>query len=381
MPKVVRWITSGYGGILRSIIAVVKDTGGMLGVLPVVDFLRRGGQEVNLAACGASSKALQTMGVEYFEAKSPEEVLSRIDEPSLLLTSMCSFGGVGRDLVPILRERGIPTVALQDFWGARVAEDISWAPMEYRPNFVVVNDEVGKKIVLRAWPDFDPSQVLGLGFPALDKFAGLDAVTLVQREKEKYGLDSRPVFYFSGQLPGTDEALREMIAAIEVVGVPIQLVLGKHYRAHDEKVNQQYPGLGERIDEAYEATKLCSCARVIDNKTWPEAPMVAVADLTLGMYPTALQEAVVLRKGVISLFYPEVGERWFKKDTGGIMENHPLVDLGCVAVARNREELVGLLREAFAGDLAKRLRPAQEKHMKIDGRNAERVGNFLLSLL
>jgi hypothetical protein len=60
------------------------------------------------------------------------------------------------------------------------------------------------------------------------------------------------------------------------------------------------------------------------------------------------------------------------------MPEFPLVELGCSAKATSRGWLRWLLEIAFDGKLG--FESAQRKAFRLDGRNAERVADFIQSL-
>jgi hypothetical protein len=367
---------------LAQILAAVKDTGGANGVIKVVNYLSKKGCPVDFVVNGAALKIKEVQQYPHLKESDPTRVLEHFGLPRVFITSMCSFGGVGRDLVPLLRTYNIPTVALQDAAGARLKEADSWGDAQFRPDHIIVNDAVGTRLVLEAWPEFPRHAIHELGFPVLDDLAGFDATGAAAQQVKKYELDARPVVYFSGQLQGTPETLDEIVDVLYERAAPIQFILGKHRRVHDEEVNKKYPGLGERIEAAYaRATMLKGQgARVLDNTTWPETPLIAACDLVLGMYPTAFQDAVMLRKLAIAIMYPQLGRAGIVADTGGLLTRHPLCELGAVVEVHDKEELRSALAAAFDGDLGERLRPMQEQALKADGKNAERIGEFVLSL-
>ncbi len=105
---------------MDAILAVCKDPGGTNGVLPVVKVLRKDfGLDVRLIANGKAAELLANTNEDYEVLRSAEEITRRYPKPKLMFTSVCSRGGVGRDLVPSLRDV-CPTVALHDFWGTRL---------------------------------------------------------------------------------------------------------------------------------------------------------------------------------------------------------------------------------------------------------------------
>ena len=152
------------------VLAVVKDPGGTNAVLPVVAELKKLGLSVQVFADGKAVELLPSMNVAHDVAAGAESLIQRVGAPKILITSMCSDGGVGRDLVPLLRGKSV-TVAVQDFWGARLWTD--WADPKFRPDHLIVPDSGAKDIAQRAWPDFDPARIHVLGWVAFDKYVDM----------------------------------------------------------------------------------------------------------------------------------------------------------------------------------------------------------------
>jgi hypothetical protein len=99
------------------IMAVVKDPGGTNSVLRVVNELRQLGNTVEVIANGHALDRLPGMNVPF---RTLEGALEVMPLPDVYLTSMCSKGGVGRNLIPLMRSANVPIVAIQDLWGAQL---------------------------------------------------------------------------------------------------------------------------------------------------------------------------------------------------------------------------------------------------------------------
>ncbi len=189
--------------------AVVKDTGGTMGVLPVVEDLRGMGYTALLIATGVSVDHLTKAGREDFLAyDSADLAVAENPLPRLLISSMCSKGGVGMELVRMLRGT-IPTVYGQDFWGSRLWSDL--ADPRTHSDYLWVNDGVGAAIVQDAWPDFNSFDIWVTGYPALDRFAGYDVEAAAAKARSILGLEEKPVVLYGGQTKRTGEVLMELV--------------------------------------------------------------------------------------------------------------------------------------------------------------------------
>lgn len=363
------------------ILESVQDTGGMNAVRPVGDVLKRMGHMVFRVASGVSVTYLQQQGLEYIpDVETAEGAIGRSGYPDVFVTSMCSGGGIGRDLVPLLRvpflHGRIKVIAVQDQWGARLLTD--WKNPQFRPDHVMVNDEVAVKIVRRAWPDFPEERIHPLGYAALDALHGFDTVAARARTRKLLGIDEHiPLVYFSGQLHATAPALEALLTALREVSFKGKVLASKHPRMD--------PSNEELKDEARQWSDLVAAhADLIlesPKEPLPESGRIAAADVVIGKYPTAFNVASALRIPAISILFPgSEMERSYIEETGGLMQIHPLVELGCVAGPRSVSEFASVLDQTLRGELESKLRSHQEKHVVVDGKNAERIAQFISAL-
>lgn len=354
-----------------------KDVGGTMGVLPVVRELKKLGHAVTYIA---EEKAIDTLTKEnqpYCTFGSVEEVLEKLPLPAALVTSMCSKGGLGRDLVPLLKERGVSTIALQDFWGARLQTD--WADPKFHPNNIVVNDEIGARIVRHAWGS-DYSGVMVNGYPALDRFAGYDVGGNRNRIRQELNLaDEVPVVLFQAQVRGTSKPLLEVVEALRYLasrGWEFYFIPRLHPRLGKD-APEEVP-LCEAALKLLEGTDVTVLRDVMNRYTTEE--VLSVSDVVTSAFSTALVEAATLRRPSVAVLMPDTGMKQFLASTGGVMSEFPLVSLSCTKKVTTphdlREVISYILTEGHA-----RQREMQEKHFQVDGKNAERLAKTLTVLL
>lgn len=370
------------------IICVSKDPGDLEGMLPVVRDLR----QTHEVAFFVSGKALDLMmarnlfvdglpgnlelrqtltGDQFIPCAEPDDILGLYPRPQMLVTGMSSGGGVGRDLVPFLHGF-CPTVALQDFWGARLWTD--WHDILYRPDYLTVNDPVGRSIVIHAWPDMVESQIPITGFPALDRYAGYDSVAANREVHDRLDLsEGMPIVLFGGQVKGTGQVLQELVDCLNEMGRDIYFIPRMHPRMEqDSPADIQ---LWERALESFTGGTI-----IRDTSAFPKIqPLAAAASVTLSMFSTCLIEAACLGRPNIAMLYPEQGARKFREDNGGVMNEFPLVSLHCSLKAEDRTELYWLLEKVLDGHID--MSEAQAKHFRQDGGNAKRVADFIRGLL
>ncbi len=345
--------------------AVCKDPGGTNGVLPVVKALRAKDHNVLMIANGKAVELLKDKE-EHVVYDSAEKVLEENPIPDVAITSMCSNGGVGRDLIPLLRGHA-PTVALQDFWGGTLWDEFA----KVRPDYITTNDQVGKKIIQTAWPDFNPDHIKITGFPALDKYKSVDVAAVTERVRAALGLDeNKPIILVGGQADFSGQMLKEVVACLNALGQDIYLIPRAHPRMKDNWPEEFGPW-----NEAVEQLRVGTVIR--DSSACDTPSVIACSSLIISMFSTIQIEAAVLRKPNISVWYPEVERVWYRS-TNERMGEFPLVRLGCAAKAENREALQALMARALNGGLGLRLN--QEQNFQLDGKNAERVADFVESL-
>ena len=359
--------------------AVAKDPGGTNGVLPVVRDLRSRGIKVLLIANG---KAIELLGgsedakIDFVAATSTKQLLDNHVPPRVLLACMSSNGGVGRDLVPLLRRGNCITVALQDFWGADLWHH--WADPTFRPDYIIVNDEpVGAKLVLKAWPEYRPEQVVVTGYPANDKYASINVPSVAARVRAALGLaEDLPIILFGGQSWPTGQVIGEVVDVLNVIGGDAYFVPRPHPRTKDDFAKEMAPW--------QEALARFRGRLILDWFGQVDTPslIAAAADhgVVVSIYSTILVEAACLRGNAISVLYPDYGMKKLLDELQGC-DDFPLVELGCARKAVDRDALHRALTAMVFWGKDKLLVAAQEKHFPLDGKNAERAADFITKLI
>lgn len=260
--------------------AVCKDPGGTNGLLPVVKQLRNIGHDVKVIPNG---KAVELLGGGNEECFTFEQALALMPEPDVLVTSMCSDGGLGRNLVPLLFRAGIPAVALQDFWGARLWT--SWADPRYRPNYICVNDEIGADIVIKAWPEILRSRIKITGYPAMDKYANLDVEGTAARARLALGLtEKKPVILYAGSVEREGEVISEVVKVLNEIGADIYFVPRQHPRMKNN-APEEVPHWEKAMDDFKGGTLIA------DSSACDTISIIAASDLVIAMYSAVNIEA------------------------------------------------------------------------------------------
>lgn len=354
--------------------AVVKDPGGVNGVLPVVQILRERGVQVDVIAHGKAPELphVQALDTYLVAGSDPEEILNTLPLPDAYITSMCSEGGVGRSLIPILRERDVSTVAAQGSWGESLVN--LFGAREHHTDHIWVNDQLAADIVLRAWPEYAREQIWVTGIPTLDKFASVDVEGTRARVRQVLGMEEGlPLVVFAGDLQKTSKVLAYIITALNrAAGSGQQACFAprQHPRMPDDAPEELEPW-GRALAEFHAGQLLAETYEV----TTPD--MVAAADVVVATYSTLLIDAAALRKEVITFSPPDVPSMLVSRS--GLVDELPLVTLGCATKVTSVETLSEAFLRALQEGLG--LRKAQEQNFRLDGRNAERAAECVLKLL
>ena len=355
---------------------VVKDQGGTNGVLPVSKALKDFGYDVRLIADGKAISLLADARENYEVLRSPQEVLRRYPAPQAMITSICSEGGVGRDLVPLIRGK-CPTVAFHDYWGTRLLT--GWRDLKYRPDFFVVNDELDAEIVSGAWPDYPKERLVISGYPMFDQYAvKYDQEIILAEVSSKLGIEARskPIVLFPcGICSGASRLLSEVVGSLNELQQDVFFIPRVH-----PKMKQNAPEEVELWSQALRKFK--GGTLIADSSACDTQSLIKTAAVVLSDFSTTLLEAILARKPNISIWYSDEVQREFRKEFGEItklMPEPPFVKLGCSARATDKTHLGQLIADAICGRL--KLESAQEKYFPLDGKNAQRAAEFVDSLI
>lgn len=378
----------GYG------LAVCKNPGGTNGLLPVVKKLRKNHQVRLLANVNAVTQLFNAH--EAFEFyPSAEEVLANYPCPDFLVTSMCDAdeGGIGRALIPLLRGH-CPIFGLQDYWGGTLT--VEWADPAYRPNYIFVNDLVGTKIVLKAWPDFTKDMVIETGFPMMDQYANIGSGDQRRARDEinaKLNVDDKTkiIFFPCGIMIGASQLLNEVLEAIKILAKTdsqkksLRFIPRAHPRLNLIAPNESKPWdeILSQFSQEYPNMVVADQSIVRGDINW----LLMASDVVISDYSTTLLQAGILGgklagKANISVCYLETVAKQFNEALGGLADEPPFVTLGCTLRAENLQDLADKLYLSLnSAETVTKLYSNQQKFLRADGQNAQRVADFIKNLL
>lgn len=348
--------------------AIVMDPGGMVGILPVVDELEKTGASVLLIANGYAADFLKDVR-SHIVVSCPEE-LAEYTFPKVLITDLSTGGGVGRDIIPLIREKSI-VVAGQSYWGAHLLD--SWRDQRFRPDYIWVNDSVDQEIVLRAWGDFEIEKILVTGYPAFDRYAGLDIQKIRAHTRHTLGLeDDLPVVLYAGGGNASAATLGEVVDVLNDLATDCYLLPRVHPRAKQDFASELVQ---------WQRSLARSRSRIVMdwfNQCGPMELMslcTANRGVVVSMFSTMLAEAACLRVPTLAVLYPELGWREFCTSVA-LAESNMNIRLGCAEVARSREEVHRSLSLALRQQFSRI--ECQNTYFHIDGQNTRRVVEALL---
>jgi CDP-Glycerol:Poly(glycerophosphate) glycerophosphotransferase len=368
-----------------TVLVVMKDPGGSQNMMPLCQEMKSRGVRVTYVASGKAIDICKAAGIVpmvFESASAAEQYFDQQPVPDLYITTMCTGGGVGTSLVEFFRKRGVKTIALQDFWGARLQD--AYKDSRFRPEVIVVNDVVGEQLVHKAWgkPSWwhaPRTKVVVSGYPSLDRFAGYDPEKRVRAQvRRELGIPhDAAVCTFPGQVAMTGTVFLEVAQALCDVCASSRSVITVMPRKHPRM--DEAPLEVATWNQALELLRSSSQIQLVeDSSKISMQDVLQASDLVAGAFSTALIEAAVLRKQVIAFLFPETGWKQYQEELGHLMDEFPLVALGCAARARSPVSARELVTQALRGQL--NLRHSQERYFTLDGKNAKRLASTLLSV-
>lgn len=345
---------------------VMKDPGGTNNVLPVALYMRKFWGEyckIHIIADqnGKANEVISKYVPQFLEALSPGYCYDILGSPDLIITSMCSGENLGRSLITEFRDK-CTTVAMPDSpWGRYQKE---WSDLRYRPGYLIVNDQICKDNALKIWTDYDLDYIKIFGWPYLDQYFDYD-VKSARRSVREFCGSYFPVVTFIGQLDGTSKVLREVILALNALNPRASFICRLHPRCSDAEKEEC-----SKVLQEFKGDKL-----IVDSSEFDTSTVIAGSTVVVSVYSLSIIEAAALRTPAISVI-TESGYSMFASDLGNKLKPC-FYDMGCCLEVYNLAELTVAIQQGIAHELSSRIACLKEQALIIDGKNAERVANFL----
>lgn len=361
--------------VYSTIWTVLKDTGAANNALPVIRELEKRGHSFEIFADEGSPAVgiLQKQEIKHQVVNSAVDLMNQSSgRPDVYLLTMSSKGGVGRDLVPMMKtlvkDHRPMVVGLQDYWGARMGVEFK-SPV-FWPDYLCVNDSVSKEIAARVWPS-GLCEVVPVGWPHLDDLKDMEVEKTSNAVRAHFGLTGKKVVAWFGQLQGSGLTFLEVVKALKQVDAEIYLVARNHPRMLVDGPEKDKAATQEALD-------LWGSERIItDSKAFSAEQISCAADLNVSMYSTVLNTSAALQKPTLSVMFAGLGTSFLAQETGGVLLQNPLVELrACEGVDRPQDLLPvinGMLKNGNPNS------EVQAQAFRLDGRNASRVADLIES--
>jgi hypothetical protein len=217
-----------------------RDPGAVGHAVALIEAFQRDGRfDVVVTASGVALRMLRDAGVsarpfsladgrEYLADPSEDpapllaaarQVLEEI-RPDAVVSSLSSFG-IGVDEA-LLATAGVPTFAMQDFWG-----DVNLG-LKAPAGLYLTLDEEAARLTEERWG----ARALAVGSPKHSRYAGLDIAAVRRDARASIGVnDLGPLVGFFGQapdIPGHEEAFRALLRAVTRLVPQPRLLLREH---------------------------------------------------------------------------------------------------------------------------------------------------------
>ena len=336
--------------------------------LPVVDIFMAEGIPVSVYAEEPAYGRFKDRYLFISECKM-DDLLDSI-EPSLVVVTSAAVGGaVPVDMTNKAKERNLPVVLVEDMWASH--SSFNWSLL---PNGVCVIDEFAKGLILRSWPDYPESHIHITGAPVFDKFVDIETESAKYKLREVLDLhENWPVIFFTGENWGMTQAISMFVESLNSLDVPAYLILRDHPTIISPKAPDEYKQI---YREYHAALKNLKIGTIVDSSQLTSDEVNAGSDIVVGICSTMLTEACYLRKSVLNIWTPEIGQILFEK-AGNTFAELPITNLGASFKAQSAGEIMSYFQKIFAGDTAAMFQ-SQQKHFRADGLSGRRVAEAIL---
>lgn len=348
----------------------LRDIGSVNACLPVITILKDRGIPVSVYAEGAALDRLAG-SLALITKQDINSLLESIVPLLVIVTPSTPTPGaiVPIELTDRAKQKNIPVIFVEDNWSGHSSQ--SW---NFMPDAVCVVDDFARKLVKKSWPYYPESNIHVTGAPVFDKFVSVDRESAKHKLRVALNLNENwPVIFFAGEVWGMTEAVPMFIKALNNLGVPIYLIL----RDHPNIVLSDAPDEFKRIYSKYsESLKNLKIGEIIDSRKLTSEEVNSGADVVVGICSTMLVEACYMRKPVLSIWTPEIGQALFEVAQNTFAEM-PITNLGSALKAESVDEIKSCLRQILDGNTIS-MAKAQEEHFKTDGLSGRRLAEAIL---
>jgi UDP-N-acetylglucosamine:LPS N-acetylglucosamine transferase len=347
----------------------LRDTGSVNVCLPVISILKGQGIPVSIYAEGFAQERLKEK-LFFIPERKMDHLLNFVRPLLVVLTVATKGGSIPIDLNNEAKQRNLPTVLVEEIWGGHAA--FRWNVL---PDAVCVYDEFAKSLLFRSWPGYSESHVHITNMPIFDRLVNIQ--TEFAQHKLREALDLRedwPVVFFAGQAWGMPQAIKMFVEALNDFDKPVYLILTDHPAVVSAEATYKF----KRIYSEYrKELNYLQVGKIVDPSGLASSEIMSGSDFVVGICSTMTIEACYLRKPVLTIWTPEIGQS-FSEVRSNIMTEWPTTNLGASLKAENVGEIKNCLQKILAGDTADMME-AQQKHFKTDGLSGERIAKSILN--
>ena len=375
------------------ILATSWHPGGMNAIVPVIKRLNQQGK-VNVVTVGHQySKAiLDSHGIGYkrigdygLKSVSLESMAALLEQesPNLVLTGTSAQDENNRDVIEQTatlagRKKGIPTIAVLDFWGSyslRFNDIYSGEHFRFLPDKIAIMDQYAERAMLAE--GFDKSRLVITGNPYFDDLEG-KVRNFTEQEKSdirlRIGLNADVLLFYAANA-WEKEASKLGYWDLDNINIVNEFIAGlpKEEREKYGMVVKLHPRVPqedlERIKKAIEED---SEKRIVLVSEIHPQNLILSTDLTLTPFSTLGIEAVLMRKPCISMQPNLKGNDYLS-----FLTNNQVIPVGYTT-----KDCMSLVRRAFVDkDFREKELIDQSSNFKTDGKATERVINLIYQLL
>jgi len=350
------------------VLAIAHQIGAARAVGPVIEALRRRGENVIAIASDLAVTAFEEQCIQFFAMNVRPESAAQLaaeqldqSRPAVVLSGTSAGVTLEKAVVAAANRGGIPTIGILDHWSNYSSRFEGPSGIRhYFPALLAVMDETARRDLLALHYPADAIAVTGHpAFDALISFAKEDRVAMRRRLGVSHGeklviFASEPQRRDHGSSLGYDEmdALKILLDVLSDMPKPRPRLIIKPHPTES-------PTDLQLLARAY-----CGVWSVVTD-VHPRTLMLA-ADVVVGMTSLFLVEAALLGTPAVSVQPNLVGEDRFIGNR-----------LGVTHAAGSRESCRSRLLELFSNHDRERTAATARRALGVDGGAAERVAKLL----
>ncbi|GEM_PF-2780581 len=361
-----------------------QDRGGYNTIKPVREWLL--GQvpdlKTRLFASGTAANVFKEEGTAFVSCSGPGAAITNFGGyPRVVVTSMCSE--LGRNMIGLINVSSAIsptkplTVAITDYWGGRLTT--TWANKEFRPDYICVNDLIEKAVVQKAWKEYDVGRILVPGYPYIDAYYHYDKNAIRKTMWETFGLGSRPVVLYVGDVELGGWELHYFVVALIFASEEVDFIARPHPNLRRDNPAEAY--LWDKALQLFEHANIGKLHNEMNVS--PARDVLAASQIVVSRFSTMTFEAALLNVECNLAFLLPEGHDIFEKAVGGLLDDPPMVENGFAKKVTSAGRMGLALQDAYRRLRSDRAGFHDKGYEKgkypFDGDCSKRVGRIILS--